>query len=187
MISRRPDRLGRSKWIDRSKRPGRNSAGSRSAARLVAPITRMFDASGGFFCIRRCAGSHRFADVDQPARESACPPVGRVERLQLDQQLVDDARDAFARVLRSTCARTRRCRTAAGSGVERMPLRAPGDRVDLLDEADRAALFARGLAQLLEVVPDLAAGLRRSTATGTRWTTRRGTGTPASRAIALAM
>ena len=34
-----------------------------------------------------------------------------------------------------------------------------GDRVDLLDEADRATFFARGLAQRLEVVADLAAGL----------------------------
>ncbi len=39
-----------------------------------------------------------------------------------------------------------------------MPLRSAGDRVDLLDEADGATLFARRLAQLLEEVPDLAAG-----------------------------
>ena len=66
MISRRPDRLGRSKWIERSKRPGRSSAGSRSAARFVAPITRMFGDSGGFFLIVRCAGSHRFAQSIPP-------------------------------------------------------------------------------------------------------------------------
>ena len=40
MISRRPERLGRSKWMERSKRPGRSSAGSRSSARLVAPMMR---------------------------------------------------------------------------------------------------------------------------------------------------
>jgi hypothetical protein len=61
-----------------------------------------------------------------------------------------------------------------------------GDRVDLLDEADGAALFGRGLAQLLEVVADLATGravvLRLEAVDDTNRN-----GTPASCAIALAM
>ena len=64
-------------------------------------------------------------------------------------------------VLRSTRATVRvGAVDAVRVGVRRRAHAAAsaGDRVDLLDEADRAALFGRGLAQLLEVVADLAAG-----------------------------
>jgi hypothetical protein len=84
-------------------------------------------------------------------------PGGRVERLQLNQQLVDNTRNTFARVLRYLPAplvgtehtvERRRAHTAARAG----------DRVDLFDEPDRATLFTSGGAQLLEEVADLAAG-----------------------------
>ena len=155
MISRRPERVGTSKWIERSNRPGRSNAGSRSAARLVAPITRMFENTGGFFFKRRCAGSQRLAQSIE-ARLHAPAARRLVERLELDQQLVHDAGDAFARRAALDL------RVAVQHVVERRAAHAAagaGDRVDLLDEADRAALFARRLAQLLEVVADLAAGL----------------------------
>ena len=69
MISRRPERLGTSKCTDRSKRPGRNNAGSRSAARFVAPMIKMFDDSG--IGLRFCfsAGSHRFAQSTNTPRK----------------------------------------------------------------------------------------------------------------------
>jgi len=74
-MSRRPDRLGRSKWIERSKRPGRRSAGSRSAARFVAAMRRTFDGSGARLAMRRCMGRSRFNEsIHQPA--NLCPPVG---------------------------------------------------------------------------------------------------------------
>ena len=122
MISRRPERVGTSKWIERSNRPGRSSAGSRSAARLVAPITRMFENTGGFFFKRRCAGQPAVGPVDQP-RLHAAAAGRRVERLELDQQLVDDARDALAR--RAALDLRSRVQHALPSGVLRMPLRAP--------------------------------------------------------------
>ena len=84
---------------------------------------------------------------------------GQVERLQLDQQLVDDTGHALVDAarrdvhVRGTVETHRR-----GAELAHAAARA-GDRVDLLDEADRAAFFARGLAQRLEVVADLAAGL----------------------------
>ena len=152
-------RLGTSKWIERSNRPGRSSAGSRSAARFVAAITKMFDGAGGCFLMRRCVGQAAVRPVDQPAREACGRAVGVVERLQLDQQLVDDARDAFARVRSTTCRPYGSLlKTLGHAGVRAHAAAGAGDRVDLFDEADRATLFARGLAQLLEVVADLAAG-----------------------------
>src|SRR5664280_3073725 len=66
-------------------------------------------------------------------------PRGLLERLQLDEQLVDDAGDAFAL-----------CRPRA-------PLAADG--IELLDEADGSALASRLAAELLEVGADLAVGL----------------------------
>jgi len=78
-------------------------------------------------------------ELDEPVVD---PHRGRrgVERLELDQQLVDDPGDALPAV-------------AAHSG--------PGgaDGVDLLDEADGAALGPGGLAQGLEVGADLPVGL----------------------------
>ena len=56
MISRRPDRFGRSKYTERSKRPGRSSAGSRSAARFVAPMTRMLAGGVTFLFSCLCVG-----------------------------------------------------------------------------------------------------------------------------------
>src|SRR5204863_959802 len=76
-------------------------------------------------------------------------------RLHLYEQLVDDPGDALARIaidpapIRVGGERVRRRRRTHAAARA-------GDRVDLLDETDRAAFFGRGLAQFLEVVPDLA-------------------------------
>ena len=67
--------------------------------------------------------------------------MGLVEGLQLDEELVHHARHAF---VAPTAAKA-----VAG----------PADGVDLLDEADGAALSPRVLAQRLEVRADLAVGL----------------------------
>ena len=123
----------------RSKRPGRTRAGSRSAARLVAPITRMLAGVGGFFWICRPAGIQPFTMSRRAAPRRTV--MGRlVEGLKLDEKFVDDAGDAF--------------------GLAR-PHTAPGtaDGVDLLDETDGAAFATGVLAQGLEVGPDLAVGL----------------------------
>src|SRR5207302_1849105 len=80
--------------------------------------------------------------VDELDEGVAQPGTERrlVERLQLDEQLVDDTGDAFT--LGAAHTRTR-----------------PADSVDLLNEADGAALLAGGDAQGLEERADLAVGL----------------------------
>src|SRR5207248_8961453 len=65
----------------------------------------------------------------------------RVERLELDEQLVDDAGDPFP----------------AGGGPHAGASGADG--VDLFDEADRTTLAASRLAEGAEVGADLAVGL----------------------------
>ena len=111
--------------------------------------------------------------VDEP-RLQLLHSGGVVERLQLHEQLVHDTAHALA------CHRSVEDRGRSGDGVRRRkPLEATardgrrhrhgrgrhgqaatrhGDRVDLLDEADRSALLARSLAQRLEVGADLARG-----------------------------
>ena len=75
MISRRPDRLGTSKYRDRSKRPGRRRAGSRSSARLVAPITRMLAIGVADFRRARPGGSRALTFSTNQWR-IRIPPVG---------------------------------------------------------------------------------------------------------------
>ena len=95
MISRRPERLGTSTLMVLSNRPGRNSAGSRSAARLVAPITRKL--AGFATCLRKpWAGGSQRLTTSMTAFTARAPNGGDVERLQLDEQLVDYAGDALA-------------------------------------------------------------------------------------------
>ncbi len=73
MISRRPARPGRPKYTARSKRPGRRSAGSRSAARFVAPTTRMLELTGGFFLSWCSVGRNRLTrSIPQPRMR---PPI----------------------------------------------------------------------------------------------------------------
>ena len=102
-------------------------------------------------------------DVDAVRGTSPGCASGRcrfVERLQLDEQLVHHAGDAFAR---------RRCAHAAARAA---------DGIDLLDEADGAALTASRRAQRLEVRRGSCGWSGRSTSTGTPTTTRTGTGRP---------
>ena len=90
---------------------------------------------------------------DGPARDLLALG-GLVEGLQLDEQLVDDAGETFSEPTRLTMRSSWR---ASGFVVHSRPRHS--DRVDLLDEPDRATLLARRLAQLLEEVGDLAVGL----------------------------
>ncbi len=141
MISRRPARLGTSTLMVLSKRPGRNSAGSRSAARLVAPITRKLAGLTALFCAGSVAGgSHRLTTSINalPTRR----PNGRdVKRLQLYEQLVDNAGDAL----------TARARAQTPPGG--------ADGVYLLDEADGAPFSPRVVVQRPKIRPYLAVGL----------------------------
>ena len=132
-------------------------------------------------CSWRCGGQEQVDLVDRTSVCSFCMPVGSSKDCictssslttpptpSLVIDAVDDRaaaarrRDAATayttagpRGRRSTCAASER---VIGSGGHRQAAARHRDRVDLLDEADRAALLARGLAQRLEVRADLARG-----------------------------
>jgi hypothetical protein len=153
---------GSSKVTRRSKRPGRSSAGSRLSARFVAATSRMFD---GVTCGPRELAVRRqqqVGAVDEPAAQALAG--GRVvEGLQLHEQLVDDPAGALAggegardrgggvRPTAATpCRGSRRRPRREAASCRRDAAAGHRDRVDLLDEADRAALLAGGLAQRLK-------------------------------------
>ncbi len=123
----------------RSKRPGRSSAGSRSAARLVAPITRMLAGAATGRSSWRWCGSHALTRSTarrlQPHRQWRL----LLEGLELYQQFVDHPGDA----LTVTWARPAH----------------PADGVELLDEADRTTLTPSVLAEGPEERTDLPVGL----------------------------
>ena len=122
--------------MTRSNRPGRSSAGSRSAARFVDATIRTFAALRVGRGLAPRVGEEPVDPVDPPRLELL--RSGRqVEALHLHEQFVDDADDAFAH----------------RPGVHPAP--GPADRVELLDVADRAALVAGRLAQRLEERADL--------------------------------
>ena len=174
MISRRPALAGSSKVSRRSKRPGRSRAGSRLSARFVAAISSRLVAGGSGRRSWRCAGRYRLTMSTNLVR-SFCSPVGSsndcictssslttppTPSLVIDGLVTEAGRRAVA-------GGQRRHATAGVDAERRQRLRhrrgrqataGHGDRVDLLDEADRAALGAGHLAQLLEVRADLARG-----------------------------
>jgi len=107
--------------------------------------------------------------VDEPAAE-ALATGQRVKGLHLHEQLVDQGAvvaaggEAVDDGPRSGVRRGQYGRARAAGGHERGRRggdTAPGDGddVDLLDEADRTALLTGGLAQRLEVAPDLLGAL----------------------------
>ena len=132
-------RGGRSKWIVRSNRPGRISAGSRPSARLVAAKTRTL-AGFGFGRGSALAGGSSRLTPSIILLFSLSPPVGQIEALHLHEQFVDDPGRAFAH--------------AAGAHARA----GHADGVELLDEPDGAALGPCRLAQRLEELTDLAVG-----------------------------
>ena len=177
MSSRRPARVGGSKLSRRSKRPGRSSAGSRLSARFVAAISRMVDGRRDRSLELAVDRQEQVDPVDEPGLD-LLPAVRGVEGLHLDEQLVDDpagalrhhrghqrpgptaggGRERGGRQAREPTAAHRRGQVGRGDRRGRRADARAGHRdgVDLLDEADRTALLARGLAQRLEVGADLA-------------------------------
>ena len=124
----------------RSKRPGRSRAGSRSAARLVAPMTRMLAGTWRGLSQLAVGGQPAVDHVDEPALEPR-PTAGGWSK---DCSWISSSLTTPG--MPSPCAAAH---AAAGAA----------DGVDLLDEPDGAALPAGVLAQGLEVGPDLAVGL----------------------------
>ena len=122
----------------RSKRPGRSRAGSRSAARLVAPMTRMLAGTCCGLRRRRWAGS-------QALTASMNAPLSRSE--------IGVCSNDWSWISSSL--------TTPGMPSPWRGAGAPGaaDGVELLDEPDGAALAPGVTAQRLEVGPDLAVGL----------------------------
>ena len=156
MISRRPDRVGQVE-VDRAVEATRAAAARVEVGGAVGRADHEDVRRHAAALVDRAgapAASRLAKSMNQPRIRVAAG--GRVERLQLDQQLVDDAGDALARRAAVDLAVQVE---ATGNGVDAHAAAGAGDGVDLLDEADRAALFAGGLAQRLEVVADLAAGL----------------------------
>ena len=155
MISRRPERVGYVE-VDRAvEAPGTQQRRVEVGGAVGRTDHEDVRERRGLLLQAPVRRQPAVGEVDE-ARLHAAAARRLIERLQLDQELVHDTRDAFARGAALDVGRP------VQELVER---RAPhaaaraGDRVDLFDESDRAALFARGLAQLLEVVADLAAGL----------------------------
>ncbi len=151
MISRRPDRLGRSKWIERSNRPGRSRAGSRSSARLVAPMMRTLAAVERRFDSCRWSGSQLLSrSTTKPCSFSIF--VGWSNDCSwMSSSLTMPAMPSLA------CERETVVAGATPAPPSRHAHAGPrgGDGVDLLDESDGATLGAGRLAQFLEVGPDL--------------------------------
>ena len=74
-MAARGARAGRSKWMIRSKRPGRRRAGSRAAARLVAATSRMLAGLGPGRGSWRWVGSSRLR-LSESRASSRRGPVG---------------------------------------------------------------------------------------------------------------
>ena len=129
MISRRPLRLGQVE-VDRAVEAAR---AQQRGVEIVGPVggpdhqdVGRAASVGALIC--RCDGTQRLTR-SMPQSRTALTAGRRVERLELDEQLVHHAGDALAS--------GRRPHARAGRA----------DGVDLLDEPDGAALLAGRLAQ----------------------------------------
>ena len=126
--------------MERSKRPGRIERRVEVVLAVRGPHHQHVGGNHGRLVQLAAVGEVAVEQVD-PGPGDALTAGRGVEGLQLHEQLVDHARHAFVPA----------AATHAATGGP--------DGVDLLNEADGAALLAGVLAELLEERPDFAVGL----------------------------
>ena len=166
MISRRP-RAARQVEVDRAVEAAR-AAAARGRGRRRGWSRRSrgcWPAPAAASRSWRCGGQEAVDPVDEPAADLRRRSVGSSNDCSwMSSSLTTPAMPSPSRGRR--CGRGHRAAIAP---------RGAGDGVDLLDEADGAALLAGRLAQRLEVASGSCGSSGRSTSTGTPTTTRTGT------------